>query len=68
MKCVLTALAIALVAGCTSKTETGYIPRKLGDNLTVQKGYYAAPYSPEAQAAQQERTIELQHSRPDLRY
>ena len=67
MKYALTVLGMALVVGCSSKTETGYEPRKLGDNLTVQRGYYASPYSPEAQAAQQERAVEIQHARPDFR-
>jgi len=43
------------IAGCSSKLETGYEPHKLGDSLVVKRGYYAEPYSPEAQAAQQDR-------------
>ena len=42
-----------LLAGCGATTETGYTPRKLGDSVTIQRGYYAAPYSPEARNAQQ---------------
>jgi hypothetical protein len=50
-------VALALAAGCKSKTETGYEPRKLGDSMTIQRGYYASPFSTtarEAQAAQAE--------------
>ncbi len=45
--------AIGASAGCGDNvTETGYAPRKLGDNATVQRGYYASPYSPDAKAAE----------------
>ncbi len=47
--------AAILLAGCSNKTETGYEPRKLGDSLSVQRGYYATPFSPEARQASQER-------------
>ena len=60
----------ALVAGvagvgCSNKTETGYKPRPLGDSDTVQRGYYASPFSPEARQAEGERQIEFQNRRPD---
>lgn len=54
------------VAGCSHKTETGYEPRLLNDSDVVQRGYYAAPFSPEARAAQQQRTIQMENRRPDL--
>src|SRR5688500_14320624 len=51
--CLLGSLALAL--GCSSTTETGYIPRALGDSETVQRGYYATPFSPESRAAEAEQ-------------
>lgn len=53
-------------AGCSNKTETGYEPRKLGDTSTIQRGYYAAPFSPESRAAETERALEFQNRRPDV--
>jgi hypothetical protein len=47
--------AALLLAGCSSTTETGYEPRKLGDSMAVQRGYYATPFSREAREAEQER-------------
>lgn len=47
-------LAVLLLAGCSNTTETGYKPTKLGDSLTVQRGYYAPAFSPEQREAQQE--------------
>jgi hypothetical protein len=66
-------LAVALLGflatvGCSNKTETGYSPRILGDSMTVQRGYYAVPFSPEARMAEQERATEGNPShRPDYR-
>jgi hypothetical protein len=68
-------LAVAMMAGvlaptvgCSNKTETGYEPRVLSDSMTVQRGYYAVPFSPEARMAEQERAAEGQPShRPDYR-
>lgn len=57
-------MAGLLIAGCSSKTETGYEPRKLSDSMTVQRGYYASPFSPEAQQAAREREVEFQNRRP----
>jgi hypothetical protein len=57
-------VALVLVAGCKSKTETGYEPRKLGDSITVQRGYYASPFSPTAREAEAER---IQGGGPDRR-
>ena len=45
----------ALLLGCENTTETGYVPRKLGDSETVQRGYYATPFSPESRAAEAEQ-------------
>lgn len=57
-------VSLALAAGCATKTETGYEPRKLSDSGTVQRGYYATPFSPESRAAEQERQIEFNNRRP----
>ncbi|MDB5296818.1 MAG: hypothetical protein JWO31_2801 [Phycisphaerales bacterium] len=44
----------ALVAGgCSGALETGYVPRPLGASPTERRGYYASPFTPEAQAAAQ---------------
>lgn len=64
MKPWILATCLALLAGCTNKTETGYEPHKLGDSSTVQRGYYATPFSPESRAAQAERDIEFGNRRP----
>ncbi|MFI5382024.1 MAG: hypothetical protein ACHRHE_22240 [Tepidisphaerales bacterium] len=63
MRYALSLFLLAVLAGCSDKTETGYTPRKLGDSLTVQKGYYAQPFSPEQRAARQEQ----QQGAPDSR-
>jgi hypothetical protein len=62
---MLLALA-ALVAGCKARTETGYEPRKLGDSMTIQRGYYATPFSPEYRQAQQALQEDSPDRRPDF--
>jgi hypothetical protein len=52
--------------GCSNTTETGYKPRILGDSETLQRGYYASPFSPEARQAENERKIDFQERRPDV--
>lgn len=64
MKCTFLLVLLGLAAGCKTATETGYEPKKLGDSLTVQRGYYASPFSPEQRAAQSEHPIELRNRRP----
>lgn len=50
---MLPAVVAGGLIGCnSSELETGYVPRKLGGNPMARRGYYAAPYTPEAQAAQ----------------
>ena len=46
--------ALAALAACSSKLETGYEPNKLDMSLAQRKALYADPYSPEAQDAQQD--------------
>ena len=64
MRYVLGFCLLAMLAGCSDKTETGYTPHKLGDSLTVQRGYYAQPFTPEQRAARQEQ---LQGNAPSQR-
>ena len=46
---------LSLLAGCgAARLETGYQPRALGSTEDQRKGYYAGPFSPEAQAVQRE--------------
>jgi hypothetical protein len=40
-------------AGCSEKLETGYEPRRLGSSSEVRRGFYAAPFSPEARKARE---------------
>jgi hypothetical protein len=58
-----TALAGA-VGGCSNKLETGYEPRKLGASEAERRGFYAAPFTPEARAAQLQRDEEFDARRP----
>ena len=55
VKWSLIGCAALLLLGCENKTETGYTPRKLGDSETIQRGYYATPFSPESRAAEAEQ-------------
>jgi hypothetical protein len=64
-KILLVSAALVAGVGCSNKTETGYTPRTLGDSDTMQRGYYASPFSPEARQAENERQIEFQNRRPD---
>ena len=50
---ILAALLLAALAGCSSKLETGYEPRKLGASDEARRGFYAQPFTPEAKAARQ---------------
>jgi hypothetical protein len=65
MKLALSLISLLLLlAGCSNKTETGYEPRKLSDSETVQRGYYASPFSPERRAAESEKAVEFSNRRP----
>jgi hypothetical protein len=44
---------MSAAGGCANKLETGYVPRKLGASTEARRGYYAQPFSPEAQKAKQ---------------
>lgn len=49
MRSGLALVIILLLAGCSAKLETGYEPRKIGSTSEDRRGFYAAPFSPEAQ-------------------
>jgi hypothetical protein len=51
MKTLSVAFLALLILGCESRLETGYEPHKLGVSDAQRRGYYAAPYTPEARAA-----------------
>ena len=58
---------LAMVSfGCANTLETGYKPQSLGASAAVRRSYYASPFTPEAQAVDQERDQEQQarHPRP----
>ena len=61
-------MLIAVVAGCSDTLETGYKPRALKDSPTMQRSYYASPFSPEAQAPAMEREQEIEARRPRSGY
>ena len=55
---------LGMLAGCHSnRTETGYEPRHLGMNSNSLRSLYAPAFSPEAQAAENERRDQLQQMR-----
>jgi hypothetical protein len=50
---VVAAFVLGGGAGCSSKLETGYVPRKLGASDETRRGFYAQPFTPEAIKAKQ---------------
>jgi hypothetical protein len=57
-------LGLILSGGCSSALETGYAYRPLGASSTERRGYYASPFTPEAQAAEQTKpdaSIDARH-------
>ncbi len=54
----------AVLAGCSSKLETGYEPRKLGASETERRGFYAGEFTPEARKAANSRDTEVDARRP----
>jgi hypothetical protein len=66
---VIVCLIAAGAVGCgESALETGYEPRKIGASVAQRRAYYASPYTPQAQAAQQERDQDLESRRPHPGY
>ena len=55
---------LLLLGGCDTGLVTGYQPRRLGDSPAARRAYYAGKFTPEARAADQERTEELRSRRP----
>jgi hypothetical protein len=59
------ALMFGTLAGCQSgRTETGYQPRRLGMSAGALRSLYAPAFSPEAQAAENEKHDQTQIHRP----
>jgi hypothetical protein len=50
---VCTSCLLAAAGGCSEKLETGYEPRRLGSSSEVRRGFYAAPFTPEARKARE---------------
>jgi hypothetical protein len=48
-------LTLLTLAGCSSKLETGYEPRKLGMGSAERRALYVDPYTAEAREAQAEK-------------
>jgi hypothetical protein len=57
-------LLLALAAGCSNQLETGYKPQSLGASSSLRRSYYASPFTPEAQGAQEDRDTEINARRP----
>jgi hypothetical protein len=55
---------LLLAAGCSSDLETGYKPVSLGASGATRRSYYASPFTPEAQAAEEDRDTEIAARRP----
>ncbi len=59
-------ILIASIAGigCSNTLETGYKPHALNSSTTLRRGYYASPFTPEAEAASREKKAGQQPNRP----
>jgi hypothetical protein len=62
-RCIIIAF-ICLVAGCSSRLETGYAPRKLGATEVERRAFYAQPFTREAREGETARMEELKSRRP----
>jgi hypothetical protein len=61
------AIAAFCIGGCDStKTETGYNPRRVGMNNAELRSLYAPAFSPEARAADQEKKSEPNIRKPGM--
>jgi hypothetical protein len=58
-------IGLATHYGCDStKTETGYTPRRVGMNNAELRSLYAPAFSPEAKAAEQDKKSEANIRKP----
>ena len=64
MRELLLMSSLLCIVGCSTTTETGYEPRRLGDSAAVERGYYATPFTPEKRAAEQERVTNNNDRKP----
>jgi hypothetical protein len=55
---------LILACGCGSELDDGYKPRPLSASTAQRRGFYATPFTPEANAAQQEHQEEFKSRRP----
>jgi hypothetical protein len=53
-------------AGCSTKMETGYQPRSLSAGSTERRGYYASPFTPEAEAAKAKNASDARSKVPGI--
>jgi uncharacterized lipoprotein YmbA len=60
----LTVAMLVLLAGCSSKLETGYQPQLIGASAAQRRAYYATPFTPEATAPKTDKETELNNRRP----
>src|SRR5689334_3482627 len=61
---IILLLASYCAMGCSNEMETGYKPHALNSSTTLRRGYYATPFSPEAEAANREKKAGQQANRP----
>lgn len=57
---------VGLNAGCKTAMETGYQPRSLSASPAQRRGYYASPFSPEAEAAAKDKGTDQRGARPSF--
>ena len=60
----LTVAMLVLLAGCSSKLETGYQPQLIGASAAQRRAYYATPFTPEATVPKTDKETELNNRRP----
>jgi hypothetical protein len=61
-------LLLPALAGCSNTLETGYKPTSLGASASLRRSYYASPFTPEAQGANEDRDAEIDARRPHPGY
>ena len=68
MRLWLSAGALMLLVGCSSKLETGYQPQLIGASAAQRRAYYATPFTPEATVPKTDKETELNNRRPKPGY